>query len=49
MLIIHKIDEFLFTIFPNVNKGDEHSLLNTMKEFYTQGLTSLKYQLKTIG
>jgi tetratricopeptide (TPR) repeat protein len=37
MQIIHKIDEFLFTIFPNIKKGDEQSLINAIQDFYTYG------------
>jgi tetratricopeptide (TPR) repeat protein len=37
MQIIHKIDDFLFTIFPNIKKGDEQSLINAIQEFYTYG------------
>jgi tetratricopeptide (TPR) repeat protein len=37
MQIIHKIDDFLFTIFPNIKKGDEQSLIDAIQEFYTYG------------
>ncbi len=37
MQIIHKIDDFLFTIFPNIKKGDEQSLINAIQKFYTYG------------
>ncbi len=37
MQITHKIDDFLFTIFPNIKKGDEQSLINAIQEFYTYG------------
>lgn len=37
MKIIHKIDDFLFTIFPNIKKGDEQSIIDTIQEFYTYG------------
>lgn len=37
MQIIHKIDDFLFTIFPNIKKGDEQSLISALQEYYTYG------------
>lgn len=37
MQIIHKIDDFLFTIFPSVKKGDEQSLKDVIQEYYTYG------------
>lgn len=37
MQIIHKIDDFLFTIFPSVKKGDEQSLKDAIQEYYTYG------------
>ncbi|HRH57274.1 MAG TPA: hypothetical protein PLS10_06455, partial [Chitinophagales bacterium] len=37
MQIIHKIDNFLYTIFPSVIQGDQQSLLNAIQEFYTYG------------
>lgn len=38
MQIIHKIDNFLYTIFPSVIKGDVHSLQNAIQDYYTYGL-----------
>jgi len=38
MQIIHKIDNFLYTIFPSVIQGDQQSLLNAIQDFYTYGL-----------
>ena len=35
MQIIHKIDNFLYTIFPSVIPGDQHSLLHAIQDFYT--------------
>lgn len=35
MQIIHKIDDFLHTIFPNIN--DENQIINVMEDFYTYG------------
>ncbi len=37
MQIIHKIDNFLFTIFPQIKKGDNNSLINALKDYYTYG------------
>jgi tetratricopeptide (TPR) repeat protein len=37
MQIIHKIDNFLYTIFPYVVQGDKQSLLNTIQDYYTYG------------
>jgi tetratricopeptide (TPR) repeat protein len=37
MQIIHKIDKFLYTIFPSVIQGDQQSLLNAIQDFYTYG------------
>lgn len=37
MQIIHKIDNFLYTIFPSVIQGDQQSLLTVIQDFYTYG------------
>jgi tetratricopeptide (TPR) repeat protein len=37
MQIIHKIDDFLYTLFPNVEMGDQPAILNAIREFYTYG------------
>lgn len=37
MQIIHKIDNFLYTIFPSATQGDQQSLLNAIQDFYTYG------------
>jgi tetratricopeptide (TPR) repeat protein len=37
MQIIHKIDNFLYTIFPSFIQGDQQSLLNAIQAFYTYG------------
>jgi tetratricopeptide (TPR) repeat protein len=37
MQIIHKIDNFLYTIFPSFIQGDQQSLLNAIQDFYTYG------------
>ena len=35
MQIIHRIDDFLHTIFPNIN--DENQIINVMEDFYSYG------------
>jgi len=37
MQIIHKIDEFLFTIFPELVGGGNYLIINTLREYYTYG------------
>ena len=37
MLIIHKIDDFLFTIFPELKGGGNEMIINTLKNYYTYG------------
>jgi tetratricopeptide (TPR) repeat protein len=37
MHITHKIDDFLFTIFPDVQKGDLQSLKNAIEDYYSIG------------
>ena len=37
MLITHKIDDFLYTIFPNVSKGDAESLKKAIEDYFTFG------------
>jgi tetratricopeptide (TPR) repeat protein len=37
MQIIHKIDDFFFIIFPEASKGDQQSIINAVKDFYTVG------------
>ena len=37
MIIVHKIDSFLFTIFPDVKQGDNELLMNKIQEYYTVG------------
>ncbi len=37
MQIVHKIDNFLYTIFPSVIQGNQQSLLNAIEDFYTYG------------
>lgn len=38
MQIKHKIDDFLYTIFPLVEKGDLESLRSEFLEYYTYGI-----------
>ena len=37
MKIIHKIDDFLFQIFPEVNINDKDSIIKYLENFYTSG------------
>lgn len=37
MQIIHKIDDFLFTIFPKIKKGDNSSIISALESYYTYG------------
>ena len=37
MEIIHKIDEFLFTIFPELKGGGNELIISVLKEYYTYG------------
>ena len=37
MQIIHKIDDFFFTIFPQIYKGDNTDLVNALEIYYTYG------------
>jgi len=37
MQIIHKIDEFLYEIFPTLKSGDEQSLKEAIQAYYTYG------------
>lgn len=37
MQIIHKIDDFLYTIFPSISKGDTEALKDAIQEYYTYG------------
>jgi len=37
MQITHKIDDFLFTIFPNIEKGDNKSLKEAIEDYFTIG------------
>ena len=38
MQIIHKLDDFLYTIFPSVVQRDQQSLLNAIQDYYSYGL-----------
>jgi Tfp pilus assembly protein PilF len=52
MIIVHKIDAFLFTIFPDVKQGDNELLMKKLQEYYTIGpfkpKVSLENELVTI-
>lgn len=37
MQIIHKITDFLFTIFPELSKGDEQLIIDTLAQYYSYG------------
>ena len=37
MKSIHKLDNFLYTIFPSVKQRDQPSLINAIQNFYTYG------------
>jgi hypothetical protein len=37
MQIIHKLDDFLYTIFPELRGGGKSLLINTLEEYYTYG------------
>jgi tetratricopeptide (TPR) repeat protein len=37
MKIIHKIDDFLYNLFPSVDKNDTQSLMETLKDYYAWG------------
>ena len=37
MQIIHKIDDFLYTIFPSIKGGNQESLKDAIQEYYTYG------------
>jgi tetratricopeptide (TPR) repeat protein len=38
MQIIHKIDDFLFLIFPNIKRTDTDQIIKSFEEYYTFGL-----------
>ena len=37
MQIVHRIDDFFFTIFPTIKKGDNQSLIDTIQKYYSFG------------
>jgi tetratricopeptide (TPR) repeat protein len=37
MLIVHQIDDFLFTIFPDIMGGGNSLIINTLENYYTYG------------
>jgi hypothetical protein len=46
MQIIHKIDEFLYEIFPTLKRGDERSLKEAIQAYYTYGPTIPKVSIE---
>lgn len=46
MRIEHKIDEFLFTIFPDIEKNDNTALITKLQEYYTYGSTKPKVYIE---
>ena len=45
MQIIHKIDDFLYTIFPSIKKGDNDIIIDTLEKYYTYGLSKPKVSI----
>lgn len=37
MQIVHKINDFLFTIFPELENSDEKEIFNAIQKYYTYG------------
>ena len=37
MQIVHKIDDFLFTIFPDLVEGDNDQIISCLEKYYTYG------------
>lgn len=37
MQIVHKIDDFLFTIFPDIRGGDNDQIISKLEKYYTYG------------
>ncbi len=46
MRIVHRIDDFLYTLFPSVEQGDHESLLNKVSEYYTFGPYKPKVEIE---
>ena len=46
MQIIHKIDDFLYTIFPKIKRGDDQSLIDAIQDYYTYGPYKPKVSIK---
>ena len=44
MQIIHRIDDFLYTIFPNIK--DENQIINVMENFYSYGAHKPKVKIE---
>jgi hypothetical protein len=37
MQIIHKLDDFFFTIFPETSRGENTIIVNTLQKYYSYG------------
>ncbi len=46
MKIIHKIDDFLYTIFPSIKKGDNDIIIDTLQKYYTYGPSKPKVSIE---
>lgn len=46
MRIVHRIDDFLYTLFPSVEQGDHESLLDKVSEYYTFGPYKPKVEIE---
>ncbi len=46
MQIIHKIDDFLFTMFPDINRDDINSLADALEKYYTYGKCKPKVSIE---
>ncbi|MCG6146502.1 tetratricopeptide repeat protein [Leptospira bandrabouensis] len=38
MELIHRLDDFFYSIFPNINKGNEKSIIQVLSDFYRVGV-----------
>lgn len=46
MVIKHKIDDFLYTLFPEVKNNDNTTLLTKLQEYYTYGIYKPKIKIE---
>src|SRR5690606_32429316 len=46
MQLIHRKDDFLYTIFPGIDKEDDADLIATLEEFYTYGSFKPKVRIE---